>query len=172
MSDEVFTDGLNSPECANILVNCLKNIENWVKELFVLNEETKNAQIKVTESLEEFFSNNFDQLERENKKKNKKVKDLQEKIVILTEKNKSLPSDIDELEQYSRRNCLLLEYKNKNTDGIVLRLWQRNLILKSGKMIATGHKELVAEIGKMVSHELLLSNSPSMPSEKSNISTL
>ena len=166
MSDEVFTDGLNSPECAKILVNCLKNIENWVKELFVLNEETKNAQIKVTESLEEFFSNNFDQLERENKKENKK------KIVILTEKNKSLPNDVDELEQYSRRNCLLLEYKNKNTDGIVLRLWERNLILKSGKMISTGHKELVAEIGKMVSHELLLSNSPSMPSEKSNISTL
>ena len=172
MSDEVFPDGLNSPECAKILVNCLKNIENWVKELFALNEETKNAQIKVTESLGEFFLNNFDQLERENKKENKKVKDLQEKIVILTEKNKSLPSDVDELEQYSRRNCLLLEYKNKNTDGIVLRLWQRNLILKSGKMISTGHKELVAETGKMVSHELLLLNLPAMPSEKSNISTL
>ena len=28
LSDEVFRDGSNSPECAEILVNCLKNIEN------------------------------------------------------------------------------------------------------------------------------------------------
>ena len=27
LSDEVFRDGSNSPECAEILVNCLKNIE-------------------------------------------------------------------------------------------------------------------------------------------------
>ena len=87
---------MNSPECAKILVNCLRNIENQVKELFILNEETKNAQIKVTESLE-FFSNKFDELERENKK-NKKIKELEETIDILTEKNKSLTSNVDELE--------------------------------------------------------------------------
>ena len=61
----------------------------------------------MTESLE-FFSNKFDELERENKKKNEKIKELEETIDILTEKNKSLTSDVDELEQYSRRNCLLL----------------------------------------------------------------
>ena len=147
LSDEVFSDGLNSPECAKILVNCLRNIENQVKELFILNEETKNAQIKVTESLE-FFSNKFDELERENKKKNEKIKKLEETIDILTEKNKSLTSDVDELEQYSRRNCLIL-----------------NLRLKSRKMIWTGHTGLVIETGKMVSRELLLSNLPSMPPE-------
>ena len=73
LSDEVFSDRLNSPECANILVKCLRNIENKVKELFVLNEEIKNAQIKVTESLE-FFSNKFDELERENKINSEKIK--------------------------------------------------------------------------------------------------
>ena len=72
LSDEVFNDGLNSPECAKILLNCLRNIENEVKELFVFNKETKNVQIKVTESLE-FFSNKFDELERENKLKNEKI---------------------------------------------------------------------------------------------------
>ena len=156
---EVFSDGLNSPECAKILVNCLRNIENQVKELFTLNEETKNVQIKVTESLE-FFSNKFDKFERENKKKNEKIKELEETIDILTEKNKSLTSDVDELEQYSRRNCLLLhgvqENENENTDDIVLRLCQRNL---------TGHTGLVTETGKMVSRELLLSNLPAMPPE-------
>ena len=83
LSDEVFGDGLNSPECAKILVNCLRNIDNQVKELLVLNEETKSAQVKVTESLE-FFSNKFDELERENKKKNEKIKELEEAINILT----------------------------------------------------------------------------------------
>ena len=47
-------------------------------------------QIKVTESLE-FFSKKFDELERENKKKNEKIKEN------LTKKNKSLTSDIGEL---------------------------------------------------------------------------
>ena len=48
-------------------------------------------------------SNKFDELERENKKKNEKIKELVETTDILTEK-KSLTSDVDELEQYSRRN--------------------------------------------------------------------
>ena len=130
LSDEVFSNGLNSPECAKILVNCLRNTENQVKELFILNEENKNTQIKVTESLE-FFSNKFDELERENKKKNEKIKELEETIDILTEKNKSLTSDVDELEQYSCRNCMLLhgvqENENENTDDIVLKTMSEEL---------------------------------------------
>ena len=58
-------------------MNSLRNIEIQVNKLFILNKETKNAQIKVTESLE-FFSNKFDELERENKKKNEKIKELEE----------------------------------------------------------------------------------------------
>ena len=46
-------------------------------------------------------SNKFDELERGNKKKNEKIKELVETTDILTEK-KSLTSDVDELEQYSR----------------------------------------------------------------------
>ena len=65
LSDEVFSDGLNSSECAKILLNCLRNIENQLKEFSVVNEETKK-KIKVTDSLK-LFSNNFDGLERENK---------------------------------------------------------------------------------------------------------
>ena len=40
----------------------------------------------MTESLE-LFSNMFDKLERENKKKNERTKDLEETIDILTGKN-------------------------------------------------------------------------------------
>ena len=34
LSAEIFSDGLNSPECAKILVNCLRNVKNKIKELF------------------------------------------------------------------------------------------------------------------------------------------
>ena len=63
LPDEVFSDGLNSPELAKLLVNCLKSIENQVKELFTFHEEAKESQIKVTESLE-FMSVKFDDLEK------------------------------------------------------------------------------------------------------------
>ena len=114
-------------------MSCLRNIENQVKELFILNEEIKNAQIKVTES-HEFFSNKFDELERENKKKNENIKELKETIDILTEKNKSLTSNVDELEQYSCKNCLLLhgvqENENENTDDIILKAISEELSIE------------------------------------------
>ena len=72
LPDKVFSDGLNSPELAKLLVNCLKSIENQVKELFTFHEEAKESQIKVTESLE-FMSAKFDDLEKEIKKKDEKI---------------------------------------------------------------------------------------------------
>ena len=46
LPDKVFSDGLNSPELAKLLINCLKSIENQVKELFTFHEEAKESQIK------------------------------------------------------------------------------------------------------------------------------
>ena len=103
LPDEVFADGLNSPE---LLANCLKSIENQVKGLFTFHEEAKEFQIKVTESLE-FMSAKLDDLEKEIKKKDEKINQLEKAIENLVEKHKSLSSDIDNLEQYSRRNCLV-----------------------------------------------------------------
>ena len=48
LPDEVFSDGLNSPELAKLLANCLKSKENQVKELFTFHEEARESQIKVT----------------------------------------------------------------------------------------------------------------------------
>ena len=70
LSDEVFADGLNSPEfklLAKLLVCSLRNVEARVKDLFKVNEETKISQIKVTESLDA-LSKKIDQLEIEIKK--------------------------------------------------------------------------------------------------------
>ena len=51
LPDEVLSDGLNSPELAKLLVNCLRSIENQIKELFTFHEEAKESQIKLTQSL-------------------------------------------------------------------------------------------------------------------------
>ena len=93
-------------------------------------KKPKNTQIKVTESLK-FFSNKWWTWERKQNKKNEKIKELEETTDILTEKNKSLTSGVDELEQYSRRNCLLLhdvqENENENIDDIVLKTMSEEL---------------------------------------------
>ena len=59
MPDDIFADGLSSPSCAKIVVNCLRNIERQVNELYILYEDTENSDIKskkqlqsVTESLD------------------------------------------------------------------------------------------------------------------------
>ena len=67
LPDKIFSDGLNSPELAKLLINSLEIIENQVKELFTFHEEADESQIKVTESLE-FMSAKFDNLEKEIKK--------------------------------------------------------------------------------------------------------
>ena len=101
LPDKVFSDGLNSPELAKLLINFLKSIENQAKELLTFHKEAKKSQIKVTESLE-FMSAKFDDLEKEIKKKDGKINQLEKTIENLVEKQKSLSSEIDNLEQYSR----------------------------------------------------------------------
>ena len=107
LSDEVFADGLNSPELAKLLVCSLRNIEAQVKDLFKVNEETKISQIKVAESLDA-LSKKINELETEIKNKDEK---------------ESQGKEIDDLEQYSRRNSLLLhdvvETNAECTDDIV-----------------------------------------------------
>ena len=109
LPDEVFSDGLYSPELPKLLVSCLKSIENQVKELLTFHEETKENQIKVTESLE-FMSVKLGNLEKQVTKKDEKINQFEKTIGNLVKKPKSLSSDIDSLEQYSRRNCLVLHH--------------------------------------------------------------
>ena len=44
--DDVFTEGMKSPECLHILVNCTKNIEAKIKEIWEMNQVTQDNQIK------------------------------------------------------------------------------------------------------------------------------
>ena len=123
LSNEVFTDDLNSPELAKLLVCSLRNIEAQVKDLFKVNEETKISQIKVTESLDA-LSKKIDELETEIKNKDEKIQLLENRVEILEEEKESQGKEIDDLEQYSRRNCLLLhgvvETNTECTDDIII----------------------------------------------------
>ena len=127
MPDEIFTDGLNSLKLAKLLVNCLKSIENQVKEIFTIYEDAKKSHIKGTESLE-FMLAKFDNLEKEIKKKDEKINQLEKTIENLVKIQNSLLSDIDNLEQYSRQNCLVLhsvkESNEENTNEILIKTWK------------------------------------------------
>ena len=45
-NEDPFTEGLKSPECASILMNCMQNLEKQVGQIFKMLEKTKNRQIK------------------------------------------------------------------------------------------------------------------------------
>ena len=131
MPDDVFTDGLSSPNCAKILINCLRNIETQVKDLYDCFDVLKNSHIKgekqldsVNESIKH-LSDRFDAYEGERDKQNTKIKVLEEKVEKLENENKALSKSVDNLEQYSRRNCLLLhgvkETDDENTDDIIIK---------------------------------------------------
>ena len=62
------------------------------------------------------MSAKFDNLKKEIKKKHEKINQLEKTIENLVEKRKSLSSDISNLEQYSRRSCLVLHSVNENID--------------------------------------------------------
>ena len=77
------------------------------------------------------MSAKFDDLEKEIKKKNEKVNQLEKIIENLVEQQKSLSSEIDDLEQYSRRNCLVLhgvnESNDENTNEIIIKTFSEEL---------------------------------------------
>ena len=59
------------------------------------------------------------------------LKDLKEKVLILSNEKKDLEQIIDRQEQYSRRNCILIygvkEEQNEDTDNVVVKLIKDNL---------------------------------------------
>ena len=78
----------------------------------------------MTESLDA-LSKKIDELETEIKKKDEKIQLLEDRVGILEEEKESQGKEIDDLEQYSRRNCLLLhgvvETNGECTDGIIIK---------------------------------------------------
>ena len=70
-------------------------------------------------------------MKKENKKKDEKISKLEERIKDLESENKGFSESIDEFEQFTRRNCLLLhgikEEPKENTDDVVIKSLSENL---------------------------------------------
>ena len=96
----VFEGGSDSSTCKDILFECLKDLNNQMKELRSMFLESKESQIKGAEQLST----------------------LTESIKFINEQKEQ---KVDRQEQYSRRNCLLIhgikEKKDENTDNVVIK---------------------------------------------------
>ena len=128
--DDVFTEGLSSPDCVKILYNCIKNDENQVHGIHSKTKETKMSQIKGKQHLMDlhktvsFICEKFDEYERDRAEKEKIISELQKNVNDMSATIESLKGCLDRQEKYSRRNCLLIyglpESKNENTDEMVI----------------------------------------------------
>ena len=76
---DAFEESLKSGDCVKILVNCMQNIENQVKELFLLAQENKEKHINSESDLSELakaidlISGKFNDYERERREKDLKT---------------------------------------------------------------------------------------------------
>ena len=127
---DVFQESLKSPDCMKILLNCFKNLDKQVKELYVLAQSNNEKHIKgekqlldLTESIN-FMTKKFDDYEKDRAEKEKLIKDLREEVSSLKNEHEQLKSDVENQEQYSRRNCPLVhcipKEQGEGTDSIVL----------------------------------------------------
>ena len=82
MADDVFAEILKSPECIEILFNCLSNMEWQIKDIWAFAHLTQDHEIKgekqlidLTESIN-FLSDKFKEYEEDRAKKDKIIEDL------------------------------------------------------------------------------------------------
>ena len=84
--DNIFSEGLSSPDCVAILVNCIKNVEKQTVKIFSKTEETEYSQIKGQQHLlglnqaVALISEKFDEYEREKVEREKIMKEMQKEI--------------------------------------------------------------------------------------------
>ena len=80
----VFEEGLESPECKEILFNCLRNLQEKVTEILNLAQDMRDIQIKGDRQLEELkssvevMSGKFDEYKKDQKEKEKNHKWIKE----------------------------------------------------------------------------------------------
>ena len=112
--DDVFTEGLSSPDCAKILYNFIKNVEKQTQGIHSKTEETEMSQIKGEQHLMDLnktvnvICENFDEYERDRTEREKIINKLQKNVNDMSATIESLKGCLDRQEQYPRRDCLLI----------------------------------------------------------------
>ena len=136
--DNIFTTSMDSPECLQILFNCLQNVEKVLRRYMKCFESfTQTSQIKGESQLKdlseavEFIAKKFDQYETERQEKEKIINDLQGKVSEISNEIEVLKNSLDRQQQYSRRNCVLIhgipEQKGEDMDEQALKIIREEL---------------------------------------------
>ena len=154
---DVFAEGLKSEDCVVILCNCVQNLEKRMNEMCAMTEVTKASQIKGEQELVELnksisaINEIFQEYQKDKKEKEEKINNLESKVTEMSNKIENLEKVIDDQEQYSRRNCLLIhgisETDGENTDELVLNTVQNNMEIT----LSPGDIDRTHRIGKKVS---------------------
>ena len=131
---DIFTGSLQSPECGEILIKCLRSVEQKMNEMIAMVKTTQKSQFKgelhVNELQEsaDFISAKFDEYEKYKKEKRKILEDNNLKR---HDKIAALKKQIDWQEKNSRRNCILLygipECKGEVTDNVAVKTICENI---------------------------------------------
>ena len=126
---DIFDEGVESADCQKVLFNCLKNLEEKMNNFYMLTNSNKEMQVKGDKQLIDltssvnFLISTFDELERERKRKDELINNLQIEVSSIKVEVKNLEKKADYKEEYSRRNCLLIhgltKTKTEDTDKMV-----------------------------------------------------
>ena len=136
-TDDVFSQGLKSPECVKILFNCLQNLETEMKSIKEISLAAKDWQIKRIEELNDmskainFINKKFEDFEKTLKEKEEEIKLLEKENDYLNKRLDKMDAVVDRQQQYSRHNCLLLhrivEETVEDTDEKIINTLQESM---------------------------------------------
>ena len=95
----------------------MKKLEEEIKKVLQMCEKTKGSQresqlTSLGEAMD-FMTNKFEEYERERQENDKIIDTMKSDMVNMNEKIENLERIVDRQEQYSRRNCLLLQVSQK-----------------------------------------------------------
>ena len=106
-NEDPFTEGLKSPECESILMNCMHNLEKQVRQIFKMLEKTNDSQIKgeckLTDLAKgvEFITQKFDEYEKDRREKDSIIATLQNEL-------KSASMKVEDLEKKNGKAITVL----------------------------------------------------------------
>ena len=136
-TDDVFSQEIKSPECVKIFSNCLQNLETEMKSIKQISLAAKDWQIKGTEQFNDmnkainFINEKFEDFEKTLKEKEEEIKLLEKGNNYLNKRLYEMDAVVDRQEQYTRRNCLLVqeivEKTVEDTDEKIINALQQSM---------------------------------------------
>ena len=143
-TNDVFSQGLKSPECVKILFNCFQNLETEMKSIKEISLAGKDCQIKGTEQHNDtntainFINKKFEDFEKTLKEKEEEIKLLEKENDYSNKRLDKMDAVVYRQEQYSRHNCLLVhriveetvEIQTKRSSAHYNKAWMKQLNLR------------------------------------------